>query len=94
MVPMAFGAMCRSTARALLPPITRIAWTYSRTRSDSASPRTSREVVSHEVIAITPIRIGSVGVTMDTITSARNSTGIDSTASTIRIIAASRNPPK
>ena len=41
-VPMAFGTMCLNTARAPPPPIMRIAWTYSRLRSDSASPRTRR----------------------------------------------------
>ena len=82
------------TARAPPPPITFIAWTYSRTRSDSASPRTSREVVSHEVSATTRIKIASVRLTMATTTRAKNRTGIDSRASTMRIMTESRTPPK
>jgi len=48
MVPTACGAMGRVTALIPLPPITFIACTYSRTRTDTASPRTSRGVVSHD----------------------------------------------
>ncbi len=42
MVPMELGTMCRPTMRAFEPPMTRTAWTYSRTRRVSVSPRTSR----------------------------------------------------
>ena len=41
-VPIAFGTMCLSTERSGRPPITLTACTYSRLRSDSVSPRTSR----------------------------------------------------
>ncbi len=52
-VPMAFGAMCRTITRRPLLPMTLAACTYSRTRSVSASARTSRAVLSHEVPAMT-----------------------------------------
>ena len=41
--------------------MTRAAWTYSRTRSVSASARTSRAVLSHAVPAITTTSIAVDG---------------------------------
>ncbi len=64
-VPIAFGAICRTMARSPLPPITCAACTYSRTRNVSASALTSRAVLSHEVAAITSTSTVVDGVTME-----------------------------
>ena len=42
--------------RRRLPPMTRTAWTYSRTRKVSVSPRMSRPGTSHDTKAMTKIR--------------------------------------
>ena len=74
--------------------MTRTASTYSRTRSDSVSPRTSRAGTSQAVKPMTRIRIVSDGwkITASTIT--RKRIGTDSSTSTMRIISASTQPPK
>ena len=93
-VPIVFGMMCRSTMRALPPPMTRTASTYSRTRSDSVSPRTSRAGTSHAVRPITRIRISSDGWKITARTITRKRIGTESRTSTMRIIRASTQPPK
>ena len=45
-VPIALGTMCRTIARALPPPTTLTACTYSLVRRLSVSPRTSRATPS------------------------------------------------
>ena len=55
MVPTALGMMCRLMIRLRLPPMTRTAWTYSRVRKESVSPRMSRAGTSQLTKAITRI---------------------------------------
>ena len=94
MVPMALGRMWRRTIRRRLPPMTRTACTYSRTRSVSVSPRMSRAGTSQETKAMTRISTVSVGWKITARTISRNSRGIDSRVSTMRIMRASTQPPK
>ncbi len=94
MVPMALGTMWRRTIRRRLPPMTRTAWTYSRTRSVSVSPLMSRAGTSHDTKAMTRISTVRVGWNTTARTINKNRKGIDSSVSTIRIISASTQPPK
>ena len=94
MVPMLFGMMWRRTMRLRVPPITRTACTYSRTRSDSACPRMSRAGISHETKAMTKMKTMREGRKTVARTMARKSTGIDRKASTTRIRKASTQVPK
>ena len=93
MVPIAFGAMRRSTIRALPPPITRTACTYSRTRRLSASPRTSRAMDSHAAIEMTRIMLPLVGLMIVVSTMSTNRMGMAMTASTMRIMTEAGQSP-
>ena len=52
-VPMVLGMMWRKRSGVRLPPMTRTACTYSRTRRVSVSPRISRAGTSQDTKAMT-----------------------------------------
>ena len=92
-VPIVLRTMCVRIARDIDPPMPRIATTYSRVRRDRASPRISRDVPSQDRADMMMIRTGTVGGIIVAMSMKRNRTGTDMSASTMRIMIASIQPP-
>ena len=91
---MLLVTMCRKMIVGGRTPIVRAACTYSRLRSDSASPRTSRAGTSHAVTPTTMISISTLGLNTVARKISRNRAGMASSASTTRIISPSAKPPR
>ena len=75
-------------------PSERAASTYSRSRSESVWPRTTRPTEAHEKNAITKIEIHRPGPTIETSAIAKSRNGNDSTTSISRASSVSTMPPK
>ena len=93
-VPDGVGDDVTQDDAARLPPMTRTAWTYSRTRSVRVSPRMRRPGTSQATKAMTRMRRLSEGLKMTARTMSRKSWGMESRMSTKRIMRASTQPPK
>jgi hypothetical protein len=92
--PSAFGRMWRKRIAPCPTPRARAAWTWSRSLSDSVSPRTTRAIVVQPSAVSTTATLSSPGRSNTAMSPmARISEGNAITTSVIRIRAESRQPP-
>ena len=84
--------MCRPTILPSLHPMARAASIKDCSRSESTTPRVTRQYSIHRATANTMMMLVKLGPNMDSTINASSSVGTDMKTSTARIITSSNSP--